>query len=483
MIRSIERLASRALRLPLASAVLAAGIALAAAPTASAQFGGRSGMATLFIPDYLPRDLPVFVDALSLEEWQRPILEALLEDYNTSFQTASEGVRANMGQLREPAAGASADKVVEMISAPLEAWAREKAKLRSDFLESVRSQLSDVQAEQWPRLERALRREKSLPNGEISAESLNLILLMRELNVPPAAADAAREVTEAYEVRLDEALAARDAILESSISELLKAMSSNESERGVAIQERIMQRRIAVRDAQEAGIRDIAAALGAEYGPRFERRALERGFPQVFRPDPINPMIDAALALPDLSETQKAAIEKLDSEFNAEFSGLQTRLVDAFRNTEPREPRRRTELAMQKAAGGNVRFSEAPEIETLKTEREAIYTRYRNELSAILNPTQLEAIPGFGKPGAELPPGQTYQGAVREGRAATPIGAGKAGGGDGVGPDGIQPTVDKEIPQPKTADRDPSAPGSGFGSDKDSAKGGKGGKGGGAQPQ
>ncbi|MFZ9880975.1 MAG: hypothetical protein ACO3QC_06195 [Phycisphaerales bacterium] len=55
-------LASTPIRTRLAAAVLAAGMALVAAPSASAQFGGRSGMATLFVPDFLPRDLPVFVD-------------------------------------------------------------------------------------------------------------------------------------------------------------------------------------------------------------------------------------------------------------------------------------------------------------------------------------------------------------------------------------------------------------------------------------
>jgi hypothetical protein len=156
-----------ALRTKIATAVVALGLSCLLTPFAHAQ-AGRGSMATLFMPDFLPRDLPVFVDALGLEEWQRPILEALLEDYGTNFATAADGVRSKMGQLRDVAAGTNPEKVVELISAPLISWKDEKQKLRDDFLSSVRSQLSDVQSEAWPRLERALRREKSLPNGSLS---------------------------------------------------------------------------------------------------------------------------------------------------------------------------------------------------------------------------------------------------------------------------------------------------------------------------
>ena len=135
------RLSFGTLRSRLATAVLAAGLAVTVAPGAMAQFGGPSGMATMFVPDFMTRDLPVFVDALQLEEWQRPILEALLDDYNTTFQTAAEGVRASMGQFRESAAGASPERVMEMISKPLVDWTAEKKKLRDDFLASVKIQL------------------------------------------------------------------------------------------------------------------------------------------------------------------------------------------------------------------------------------------------------------------------------------------------------------------------------------------------------
>jgi len=179
------------------AAVLASTAVISLAPTAQAQFGGRGGMAQMFIPEYLSRDLPVFVDSLQLEDWQRPILEALLDDYDTNFNTAADGVRKSIGGLKDTAAGTSPDKIIDLIQQPLLRWNDEKEKLRQDFIANVKSQLSDAQAELWPRLERSMRREKALPNHELSGEGLNLLIVLRELEASPAAADAAREAVEA----------------------------------------------------------------------------------------------------------------------------------------------------------------------------------------------------------------------------------------------------------------------------------------------
>ncbi|MFM1822335.1 MAG: hypothetical protein RI967_601 [Planctomycetota bacterium] len=414
MHRSTLRPSRFRLHSALLTAALAVGGALTVAPVAEAQFGGRSGMATMFIPDFYPRDLPVFVDALQLEEWQRPIMEALLEDYVTEFNTAADGVRLNMGNLKDVAPGTSGDAVVEMITKPLVAWTAEKRKLHDDFLTGVRSQLSELQLELWPRLERSLRREKSLPNGELSGESINLLLVCREADVSPVEMDAIRPILDEYEVKLDEALAARDGELESAIQPLFAAMSSGDSNAGLALQDRIMTKRIAIRSVQEAAIGAIREALGGEAGERFEKRALQRAYPSVYRADPLAPMIEAALALPDLNDTQRAQIETLATEWSRDFAAAQAKHADALRLTEPKEPRRRMELAAQKAAGGTIKWTDAPELEQAKSERQELVTRYQARLAEILSDDQKEAVPGFGKPGAAIPAGMKYGDAIRQ---------------------------------------------------------------------
>ncbi|MEY3142268.1 MAG: hypothetical protein RLY21_761 [Planctomycetota bacterium] len=393
----ISSLTLRTIRTRLAVTAIAVGCALAGASTAEAQFGGRSGMASMFTPDFLPRDLPIFVDALSLEEWQRPVLEVLLQDYDANFTTAADGVRSKMSSFKDIAAGANAERVIELISEPLVAWTAEKKKLREDFLASVRGTLGDTQLENWPRLERALLREKSLPLGELSGESVDLTIVVREVQASPLALDAARGAIEQYEIALHEALSTRDAALDDAIAPLLKAMSNADANSGVAMQESLMQKRMLVRDAQDAGLIAIRDALGSEYGAEFERRAMQKAFPQVFRPDPVTPLFEAVQALPDLTDDQKKQVAELKNQFDAELRTVQNDLVAAFKATEPYEPRRRTELARQKAEGATVRLGDAPQVEQAKKQREDLYEKYRALLTAILSPEQLEALPGGKK--------------------------------------------------------------------------------------
>lgn len=408
----------------LALGAIALGCALAAAPTADAQFGGRSGMASMFTPDFLPRDLPIFVDALGLEEWQRPVLEVFLQDYDTNFNTAADGVRAKMASFKDVAAGASAERVIEMIQEPLVAWTVEKKKLRADFLASVRGTLSETQVENWSRLERALRREKSLPLGELSGESVDLTLVVREVQPSPLALDSARAAIEQYEISLDEALAVRDTALDAAIAPMLQAMSKSDNVGGVAAQEAIMQKRVLVRNAQEAGITAIRDALGSEYGSFFETRALQKSFPQVFRPDPVSPLIEGALALTDLTDDQKERISALKTQYGFDLSGVRAALMDAYRVSEPLEPRRRTEMARQKAEGATVRLTEAPQLEQAKQAREDLYVKYRNLLAEILSPDQRLAVPGFAKEGDPA--------AEKDGAQIAPTGGAAAGSGGGL---------------------------------------------------
>jgi hypothetical protein len=107
------------------------------------------------------------------------------------------------------------------------------------------------------------------------------------------------------------------------------------------------------------------------------------------------------------------------------------------------------EALSRKAAGGSVKPVESPEIDAVKSDRNDLYTRYRGEIAQILNDEQKELVPGFGKPGADLPAGQKYNDAVH-------LGTGKGdGGGAAPGKGGVgAPSLGEETldPSKKPAD-------------------------------
>ncbi len=400
---------------PLRSTLLVGFTAIALAfgftPTAQAQFGGRSSLANSFVPDFTPRDLVVFIDSLGLEEWQRPVIEVLLDDYTTGFNNGVESVRAEMATLKDKVAGVDANAVMSLITGPMEKWQTQKHVLREDFLTNLKSQLSDQQLEQWPRLERALRREKSLPMAELSGEAVNLFGIVRDLQLAPLQMDGIQPMLDQYELALDAALAARDAAIESASKELMQAMSANDPERGISAQEGIMVKRVAVRTVQENTTAQIKDGLGGDLGAQFEMKVLERAFPQVFRPDPVTPLFESALAIPDLAPDKKALIDSLFLEYVPQNFGANMTLMQAMRLSEPQEPRRRTEaIQARKQGGAVVRSPEAEGVAAARDAREAVWEKYRNKLYALLNDEERENLPGIGKPDQAEAAGKSQSG-------------------------------------------------------------------------
>jgi hypothetical protein len=385
---------------------LLVGLVLAAAPVAAApavaQFGGQAGFAEAFRPDFLARDMNLFVETLAIEEWQRPILETLLEDYQVSFNAGVDQVRQRMTEMKDAVAGASPDRVMAMIMGPIDQWTREKAELRDRFLEDVRSQLSPAQQENWPRFERALRREKYLDQGELSGESLNLLLVLRETELSPQVMSAIRPTVDEYELRLDEALQTRQSQITSVQEDVKSAMSANDFDAGLRAMSQIMAARVMVRQAQDAGIESIAASIGESgeeaAATEFRATALQRGYAKVYRDDPIIPLFARALEIEDLTADQRGALVVLQGSYVVEVDAVNLRYVDVLRTEEPREPQRRIEIMKARQRGetiGGNRESEA--IAAIRTEREDLYQRTREAIFAILNPEQQAQLPGFGK--------------------------------------------------------------------------------------
>jgi len=373
--------------------------AVGAAP-ATAQFGGDAGLADAFRQDFYRRDLVIFNDVLDLEEWQRPIVEVLLEDYAASFEAGLTAMRNEIAEMRVDAAG-DGQAIMERMMQPLEVWEQDKELLADQFLANVRTQLSPVQEARWPALERALRREKDLPQSELSGEGIDLVAVLAKVQVPPQVLDGIATVIDQYENDLDRALLAREQRMDSLQPAVREAMQEMNFERGLQIMQQIMAARVEVRSAQERGLEAIAAALPAEYAETFRREALEQAFPRVYGPNATISFIAAAKAIEDLTPEQLEGIEAIERDYLLQLDGVNTRMRDLYRVEEPREPQRRFERILQRQRGDAPRRRTAGEpeaIRDLRGEREELGRRTREAILALLTPDQSSRLPGFSKP-------------------------------------------------------------------------------------
>jgi hypothetical protein len=381
---------------PIATLALAIGVAVA---PAAAQFGGDAGMAQAFRQDFYRRDLVLFNEVLGLEEWQRPIVEVLLDDYAAGFDAGMSGFRERIARVRTEGGELDGQQIMARMMEPLGGWEVEKLRLRDTFLDNVRSQLSPSQAERWSTFMRALRRDKDLPESEISGEGVDLTAVLRQLQLAPATLLAAEAAIEEYEILLDDALVARTRRMRSLQPEVREAMQTMDFQRGLQVMNQIMAARIEVRNAQDRGLALIEAALPHREGLRFREEALRRSYPKVYGPNPTIAFIASVKAIATLTPAQLGAIETIEVGYLGQLEAMNDRLRELHRAEEPREPQRRFERITARQRGeatSRAATGEPQSIRDARTEREVLGRTTREAILAILTPEQAERLPGFG---------------------------------------------------------------------------------------
>jgi hypothetical protein len=382
-------------RFLLAAAVAAASLTIA--PCANAQLPREAGFNEIFSTDFMPKDMSLFVDFLELEDWQKPVLEALLSDYQAEYRAGEQGLRDKLTTMKDQIAGAGENGALTVLMKPIEEWKAEKESMKQRFLEDVKGQLSDAQLERWPRLERALRREKQLPQGRLSGEKTDLVVVIRQLDVPIEIRTESKDAIAAYETALDAALLQRVTQQEASQPRIRKALTDNDPASGLTELERIVAARIAVRDVNDAHIDALATAFGAEWGPRFRERAMRDAYPLACRAPALDPFFENVLAIEDLSAEQVAQINDLRARFDESMAALQAQFVAKIRQSEPDRETERVRLAADQARNVQASKGEQEPYKDLITERDRLTDDTRTRVIALLNEAQKAKVPGIEK--------------------------------------------------------------------------------------
>ncbi|MED5507472.1 MAG: hypothetical protein VX684_06500 [Planctomycetota bacterium] len=290
-------------------------------------WGGGPGMQQIreqLEPDFMRRDIPIFVTQLQLDDTQEIILETIFEDYELDYEGRSDEVQDSMrtlgremfqqmmpgnmqdrmGQawreIREELSQRAAEQGgeisdaerrdfirarMEQVQMEIESeraeqgltqqgnpaasalfelfrgWMVEKAQMRDRFINDFKAQLSEDQLAMWPAFNRFLVREKSLPRARLSGENANLFLIIDEEGMSPESMARIEPMFDEYELALHEALTSRDGYLETSAPKLYEALEDQDVDRAKQIVERQVSYRKSVRDVNERYIEMFAAEL------------------------------------------------------------------------------------------------------------------------------------------------------------------------------------------------------------------------------
>ena len=287
--------------------------------------GGMRDVRELMEPDFMRRDVPLFVSQLELDDTQTLVVETLMGDYESDYATASGRVteqmaemgrqmfsnmvtpemrtrfedearsireeiremqdaaggeldpeqirnmwRERMGKLQQEIAAEQGDNgmaaqmqaTMGEMFARLQEWQAKKAAMRVAFVDGLKIQLTDEQNDLWPAFERFLIREKSLPKARLSGEGLNLFLIVDEAELPEESLATLDPILDEYEVVLDQAIRRRDEVVATTSAQMYRAIQEGDTPGAMRTMERQMQARTALRDVNELYRVRLVSELG-----------------------------------------------------------------------------------------------------------------------------------------------------------------------------------------------------------------------------
>lgn len=365
---------------------------------AVAQFGQAAQFGRVMAPYYLRRDIRFFVEELQLDEGQSAILESLYYDYEDGHLAAQERMKQRFESIKDEAqeltaSNASKEQLFEVVLRPFVEQAEDWNRQRFEFLENVQAILSDPQVSLWNGFLRSLRRDKELPTGTLMAESVNLLVVLRQADIPSGIRSSVDPLMQQYDLALDAALVAREQIDLRNQGPMMKSMADPGDEALVMIVERI-DASAAVRDVNTTYAALIRDGLPVEHGDRFADLFRSTAFPSFARTTAATRIFEKALELETISEETRTAIADLFSAYRSELEPLVDQMIQIQLRSEPGVEKAK---ARQFVTRVNAPSPFDAQLNESRQRRNDLDRRYIKQLESMLLRTEFLSLPGASR--------------------------------------------------------------------------------------
>ncbi len=409
-------------------------------------------------PDFMLRDLQRFQLALELSDEQTLIVEQILRDYDESFREATDASQASIGssfasmrpneddparqltdelrnrsrELREKLDSArnlgdesgmqelqskiqqELDEIRdEMRELRLNQWQsperqaafeevallmqdqlRLKKQMRSEFEGDLVAILTEEQQHLWPPLDRQLIRDRLLPRGRLSGETVDVMSLVEQQEYDDETLFTLLPIIQEWDESVTPALTARDDHIVENQGMLMSAMSTMDPASGISVMEAQAKFAEAVRDINDNAVQNIVLLLPEDKQGEFDMYAKERGYPRIFRPTRTDRAFKAAMELEELEADILQAITDLYDSLQIEMDYANQQLLEATHRWEAQEQLDRMNRFAQRMVGGSSEQTDSP-IQKAEEGKRAIEETYLEQLRMLLTEEQIEALGGL----------------------------------------------------------------------------------------
>ena len=320
----------------------------------------------------------VDAEAAELEE-----LRSEIEAMRAKFQEMRMERMPEQDQIAEIARQASALR---------KEWLRNRASLEAEFTESLQVILSEEQLTLWDPFRRQVRRDRALPRGVLSGESLDVNTVVREFD----ASEAAAEALLAWEIELDKTLIDRDnTMMEIDLDALVATLENDDKAARDAARSESKVRRD-VRDANLEAIDSIAALLG-EQGDEFRLTAWKKAFPRVYRQTSFERALDAVRKIEGIDPLVLETVDRLEADFLTQLAELHEEARDATLKQELAQFEERFNQMRDRINGERQRSDRDPtELDEIRERLRELEADSRETLEDMLTPEEIAQLPRAG---------------------------------------------------------------------------------------
>ena len=320
----------------------------------------------------------VAAEAAELEE-----LRSEIEAMRAKFQEMRMERMPEQDQIAEIARQASALR---------KEWLRNRASLEAEFTESLQVILSEEQLTLWDPFRRQVRRDRALPRGVLSGESLDVNTVVREFD----ASEAAAEALLAWEIELDKTLIDRDnTMMEIDLDALVATLENDDKAARDAARSESKVRRD-VRDANLEAIDSIAALLG-EQGDEFRLTAWKKAFPRVYRQTSFERALDAVRKIEGIDPLVLETVDRLEADFLTQLAELHEEARDATLKQELAQFEERFNQMRDRINGERQRSDRDPtELDEIRERLRELEADSRETLEGMLTPEEIAQLPRAG---------------------------------------------------------------------------------------
>lgn len=352
---------------------------------------GRGGMEASITSEQLDR----YSTMLAFTDDQRTAAKALFEGFLAGAQERATKMRAAVEEVRQTFQETRDPSVWQDLGPKMQEFRTQGQTAEKGFFDDMKSLLTPEQANLWPVVERARRRETGMGQGfgQLSGERVDLVKLVERMELSGDSRAKVSPMLESYEQELDRELIRRIDANERLMGEgmgMMQAVMSRDEAAMKKAEEMVTAAREAgmkVRDTNRRYAAQIEGVLSADEAAKFQAEFKRESFPMVYgRPRFAQQLIDAAGKFEDLSAQQRESLTAIKDGYTRDSNALNTRGEKAIQEQEE-------SFTIARMMSGGFMGMGGEAMRELRQERTRLEDTTERKIREILTPEQVAKLP------------------------------------------------------------------------------------------